>query len=105
VQSEFVVTYYDGVSGIGATAVTDNDVIMLGEDVDNLSFAFVTPLQPGNTCIHFVPAICGCVFASPKVRRNSEPFENVCKDKPQQLNVSPLRLTDRILTFILKAFN
>jgi len=105
VQSEFVVTYYDGVSSVGAAAVTNNNVIMLGEDVNNFSFAFVTPLQSGNTYIHFVPTICGRVFASPEARRNSEPFKNAYKDKPQQLNISPLRLTDRILTFILKDFN
>jgi hypothetical protein len=32
------------VAGVGAAAVSYNDIAMLGEDIDNLAFAFVAPL-------------------------------------------------------------
>jgi hypothetical protein len=32
------------VPGVGATAVSHNDIALLGKDIDNLAFAFVTPL-------------------------------------------------------------
>jgi hypothetical protein len=41
-------------SGVGTAAVTNNDIIMLSEDIDNFPFAFVAPLQSGNARIHLV---------------------------------------------------
>jgi hypothetical protein len=44
VQSEAAITYDNGVAGIGAAAVSYDDITMLGEDIDDFAFAFVAPL-------------------------------------------------------------
>jgi hypothetical protein len=44
VQGKPAVTYDDRVAGIGTAAVSNNDITLLGKDIDNFAFAFVTPL-------------------------------------------------------------
>jgi hypothetical protein len=40
------------VAGIGTSIVSDDDVAMLGKDINNLAFALVAPLQSDNTDVH-----------------------------------------------------
>ena len=40
----------DGVAGVGAALITDDDLVVFREDVDELAFGFVTPLQTDNAC-------------------------------------------------------
>ena len=44
VQCEPVVAHDNGVAGVGAAAVSDNDIAVLGENVNNLAFALIAPL-------------------------------------------------------------
>ena len=39
----------DGVPGVGPALVANDDIVPLGEKIDDLPFGFVTPLQPNNT--------------------------------------------------------
>jgi hypothetical protein len=43
-QRKPAVTYDDCVAGICAAAISYNDIAVLGKNVDNFAFAFVTPL-------------------------------------------------------------
>jgi hypothetical protein len=38
------------VAGVGAALIADDDLVVFGEDVDELAFGFVTPLQTDNAC-------------------------------------------------------
>jgi hypothetical protein len=40
----------DGVAGVGAALIADDDLVVLGEDVNEFAFGFVTPLQTDNAC-------------------------------------------------------
>ena len=40
----------DGVAGVGAALIADDDLVVLGEDVDEFAFGFVAPLQTDNAC-------------------------------------------------------
>ena len=51
-QSEPGITDDDRVAGVGPAAVSYNDIAVLGEDIDNLSFSFVTPLESDDAMIH-----------------------------------------------------
>ena len=44
VQHEFLAFKLDGVSGIGTALEAADDVIVRGEGIDHLAFAFVAPL-------------------------------------------------------------
>jgi hypothetical protein len=44
VQGELGIPDNDGVSGVGAAAVTDDDICVLGQNVNHFSLALVTPL-------------------------------------------------------------
>ena len=52
VEDVFVLADNDGVSGIVAALAADNEVGTLCQVVNNLAFAFVTPLEPVNDRIH-----------------------------------------------------
>src|SRR4029079_14855550 len=39
----------DGVPGIGAALVADNDVVLLSQQIDELALGFVAPLQTNDT--------------------------------------------------------
>jgi hypothetical protein len=34
--------------GIGAALIADDDVVLLGEQIDNFAFGFIAPLQTNN---------------------------------------------------------
>jgi hypothetical protein len=51
-ESEFFVANDNGMSGIGAAAIANDNIILLGENIDNLAFAFIAPLQTNNADIH-----------------------------------------------------
>ena len=40
----------DGVAGVGAALVADDDRMIFGENIDEFAFGFVAPLQTDNTC-------------------------------------------------------
>jgi hypothetical protein len=54
------------VSGIVATRVTDNDVRLLGEHVNDFTFAFVTPLGADQNCVCHNFLAEGMAFCRPK---------------------------------------
>jgi hypothetical protein len=35
----------DGMAGVGAALISDDDVVVLGQEVDDISLGLVTPLQ------------------------------------------------------------
>ncbi len=39
----------DGMAGIGPALVADDDIVLLGEQIDNLALGLVAPLQSDNT--------------------------------------------------------
>ena len=39
----------DGVPGIGPALVANDDIVPLGEKIDDLPLGFITPLQPNDT--------------------------------------------------------
>ena len=45
VQHEFPAAKLDGVAGIGTALEAANNVIVWGEGIDHLAFAFVAPLE------------------------------------------------------------
>ena len=47
-ESEFLIAYDDGVSGVVATLEPNHVVGVLGEEVNDTAFAFVTPLGAEN---------------------------------------------------------
>jgi hypothetical protein len=53
VQREATVPDDDGVARVGAAAVADDDLAVLGQDIDHLALAFITPLQSDDTRIHW----------------------------------------------------
>jgi hypothetical protein len=54
-QSEPGVADNNRMAGVGPAAVSDNNIAVLGEDIDNLPFTFVTPLESNNAMIHLSP--------------------------------------------------
>jgi hypothetical protein len=72
-QGESAVSYDNRMAGIGAAVVTDDDIAVLGQNINNLAFALIAPLQSYNTTIHF-HSLSGNPFYNPNP-----------KDKPQQL--------------------
>lgn len=44
VENELLVAYMNGVAGIGPALVPGDDVHISSEDIDDLPFAFITPL-------------------------------------------------------------
>ena len=49
----------DGVPGVGAAAVADDDVGVLGQEVDDLALALVAPLEADDGGIALEEASCG----------------------------------------------
>ncbi len=52
VQDEFFLADLDGVAGVVAALRADDDVGLLGEDVDDLSFSFIAPLGADENGVH-----------------------------------------------------
>ena len=61
-QGEFAMLIDHGVAGVAAALVTDDDVIILGEQIDHASLALVTPVDADDYGIsHFgFPPFCYC---------------------------------------------
>jgi hypothetical protein len=70
-QSEFVTIYDNSMAGIGASIISNDDVAVLGKDINNLAFALIAPLQSDNTRIHSRPDLEICRQRHPKINRNS----------------------------------
>ena len=49
----FLVPDAHGMPGVGPAAIADDDVGVLGEEIDDLSFAFIAPLQADDAGISF----------------------------------------------------
>ena len=41
-----------GVPGVGASGITDHQLRLLGEEIDNFPLAFITPLGTDNNDVH-----------------------------------------------------
>ena len=54
VQDEFAQMVHDGMSRVVAALVTDHNVIILGEQVDHTALSLVAPVNPGDSCQHFI---------------------------------------------------
>jgi hypothetical protein len=67
VQREFFFAHYNGMAGVGASIVANNNVAILGEDIHNLALAFIAPLQSYHTPIHTRPL---------KIRKNQRISRN-----------------------------
>ena len=52
VQDEFFLPDLDGVTGVVAALRADDDVGLLGEDVDDLAFSFIAPLGADQNGVH-----------------------------------------------------
>jgi hypothetical protein len=55
VQREFVISHDYGMACVGAAIVSNDNVAVLGKDIDNLTLAFIAPLQTYHTPIHTRP--------------------------------------------------
>ena len=51
VRGVFLVSEADGVAGVSSTTVAHNDLGILGEVIDDLALAFITPLEAENARI------------------------------------------------------
>ena len=51
-QDEFFLADLDRVTGVVAALRADDDVGLLGEDVDDLSFSFIAPLGADENGVH-----------------------------------------------------
>ena len=50
-QRELSLFIHDGVSGVPAALITDDDVIVPGNEVDHPAFSFVAPVDPDDRSV------------------------------------------------------
>ena len=62
----FLAADADGVAGVGAAAVADDDVGVLGEEIDDLALALVAPLQADDAGIAFEKRCHSATFSREK---------------------------------------
>ena len=48
-ELEGLAVHDDGVAGVGPALVADDDIVLLGEQIDDLPLGFVAPLQSDDT--------------------------------------------------------
>jgi hypothetical protein len=73
VQGKLAVTYDYGMAGIRTAVIPHDNIAVLGENINNLAFALIAPLQSDNAIIHF-HSLSGTPF-----------YKGTPKDKPQGL--------------------
>ena len=53
-QCELAVIIYDGMSGIGSTLETNDNVRFFSQHIGNLTFSFISPVCSNNSFNHLV---------------------------------------------------
>ena len=73
-QDGFLAIDDDGVAGVVAAGVADDDLRLLGEHVNDFAFAFVAPLGADENCIcHKCCIFCTRGRAAPRCPDNKNP--------------------------------